>query len=474
MSSGQAILRCSEIGCGTGQDVSNTGRKVVSDFFGRNKRETKTIPLAVWHLACRKHYQRGAYAAKSSRESTARCKYYLEQLSHQLTRLALWRPNATFTVKLQRPAKGRLTAYHDHLRRNNGDENSAKLAVAVAPKSNNKGERVPLSNVDGVQMSHAEHIDAHFCGRKAIDYIRTTILPWIKQEVDNGDMTQMPPIEFLINAPTAGETIIDPNTNYDRWVAHCDGAAYTTAGSPSETAPPSKKRAPEIHDPRTPKKQSRSPDATPPARSGFIIKIKNGKATSSRSSGSLSSNTSSGPSQKRKASDSDVSDTRECPSKKAKVTVSPTELTPEEKKRNRESIPYYIPPAPPLPRSSAPSKKRPASLDLSSISNKRNGKTRVIDDNEDPLGTEQAAVAEKPTSSAMRSPVVSDAAELPDSAYTTSEGSPIRARGMIFAAAKPKRVLREPVDDDYDDDEASESEPEIDETPTQTRKISSS
>ena len=44
--------------CNTGSDNL---RKVISQYFGRNKRETRSIPEAFWEKWCRKHYQRMRY-----------------------------------------------------------------------------------------------------------------------------------------------------------------------------------------------------------------------------------------------------------------------------------------------------------------------------------------------------------------------------------------------------------------------------
>lgn len=47
---------CADRTCNTGQTLlarSKYGRKVVSDFFGRNKRETKEIDADVWHMVTR-------------------------------------------------------------------------------------------------------------------------------------------------------------------------------------------------------------------------------------------------------------------------------------------------------------------------------------------------------------------------------------------------------------------------------------
>ncbi len=56
--------RCSFTGskCDLAAPVGDaTDRRVISHFFGRNKKETRGIPSSCWHCYCRKHYQRQRY-----------------------------------------------------------------------------------------------------------------------------------------------------------------------------------------------------------------------------------------------------------------------------------------------------------------------------------------------------------------------------------------------------------------------------
>ncbi|KAK4504161.1 hypothetical protein PRZ48_005077 [Zasmidium cellare] len=254
------LWHCADRSCNTGQTYlprNEYGRKVVSDFFGRNKRETKEIHADVWHMMCRKSYQRSKYAAEKAGPK-ALCDFYLAHIKAQLDRIRLWRPDAKFTIQLERPAKQRLTLYHDALRRNGGNVGEAKAAVAVQPAVNGKGKLIPLSLVQAVKVEHAEHIDAHFSGNnKTLDFLATTVVPWIEGEVARNSMVQMPPIEFLLNQTAAGENVVDPSTNYERWVAHVDsGASFPAAASPKKQNP--------IHLVHTRPRPERTPTPPPP------------------------------------------------------------------------------------------------------------------------------------------------------------------------------------------------------------------
>lgn len=175
---------------------------------------------------CRKSYQRNKYNAEKG-GSKVLCEFYIEHIKAQLERIQLWRPEATFTVQLEKPAKERLNKYNDLLRRNGGNTDQAKQQVAVAQKIGTKGKPKPLTLVEAVKVEHAEHIDAHFSGPdKTLKHLISVVVPWIEGEVASGSMVQMPPIEFLLNKSTADERVIDPKTNYDRWVALVDGVDF--------------------------------------------------------------------------------------------------------------------------------------------------------------------------------------------------------------------------------------------------------
>ena len=221
--------KCSNPFCDTVQtykDRQGVGRKVTSNFFGRNKRETKLIHPEVWHWSCRMHYQRSSYLGQKpgmTEDEVAKevCEYYLDYMRVQVVRISLWRPEATFKVQLEKAAKNRLNRYHEALRRNGGDEDAAREHVKPIPKkSKGKGKLIPLTLSESVGMEHAEYIDTYFSGDFK-DYGDVhTIIDWIQNEVDEGEMLAMPPIEFLISEEKPGETVIDPSTNFERWVVY--------------------------------------------------------------------------------------------------------------------------------------------------------------------------------------------------------------------------------------------------------------
>ncbi|KAK3707820.1 hypothetical protein LTR37_011822 [Vermiconidia calcicola] len=218
---------CANRNCSSGQtwhnrDGSNSfGRKVISNFFGRNKKETNLIDNNVWHNYCRKDYQRATYRA-SIQSDEAKCNYYIDNIEMQLVRLQLWRPDAKFQVQLSKGAKTRLGQYYKELSKNGGNKAKAAKSVQKTAEIGTKGKKKPLSLEDGFPIEHMKHFDDNFCGED-YDYDGlTSIVDWIKTLVENGKITSMPPMEFLINKQAQGEQVVDPTDNYDRWAEYED------------------------------------------------------------------------------------------------------------------------------------------------------------------------------------------------------------------------------------------------------------
>ncbi|EME83118.1 uncharacterized protein MYCFIDRAFT_174594 [Pseudocercospora fijiensis CIRAD86] len=260
--------KCSDRLCNSGQTYQNrneVGRKVVSDFFGRNKNATKAIDDDVWHWQCRKGYQRAKYAADKGSAIDQKT-FYMTHLRDQLIRIKLWRPEATFTIQLSKPAKTRLDRYHSILRRNGNDIQDATNQIAVPAKAGKSSKPLALALADGVKPDHAEHIDSNFSGQgRATDFILDTIFPWIEQEFSSGAMTVMPPVEFLINEPQPGEVTTDPATNYERWTALLDGAVYGTDANSKKRKASQDDGAPAAAAATTPKRRRLILKVSPPS-----------------------------------------------------------------------------------------------------------------------------------------------------------------------------------------------------------------
>ncbi|KAM0705987.1 hypothetical protein Q7P35_007347 [Cladosporium inversicolor] len=219
---------CANLACATGmtwvpRDTKDPktgkgpmGRKVISQFFGRNKGATKNISPEVWHITCRKDYQRARYAAEhGTADELAR--QVIGNLREQLIRLKLWRPDALFQVQLDKGASDRLNSYFALLRQHGNDE-AAALAAIPAPKDPKK-----VKPEEAFPPALAEAFSQRFktAGKDATanyDDIEA-VVAWSEEQIDAGNSTVFVPAEFLINPTQDGEVVNDVATNFAEWEA---------------------------------------------------------------------------------------------------------------------------------------------------------------------------------------------------------------------------------------------------------------
>lgn len=231
--------KCANRDCNSGQtyhprDGANSfGRKVISNFFGRNKKETNLIDGDVWHNYCRKCYQRGTYRVNVI-SNLEKVKYYISNIDMQLDRLELWRPQATFTVQLSKGAGDRLRKYYKERTKAGATIASAQAAVTKTPQTNAKGKVKPLSLEDAFPADQLEFFEDNYVADNQSYLDLKLALNWVRNLAENGQIDSMPPMEFLINEQTEGETVIDPTTNYERWCALEDGVDFDEEGNGEE------------------------------------------------------------------------------------------------------------------------------------------------------------------------------------------------------------------------------------------------
>ncbi|SMY18996.1 unnamed protein product [Zymoseptoria tritici ST99CH_1A5] len=215
-----SLWSCAVRPCTTGQTIHprpSHGRKFVSDFFGRNKTSTLSIPEDVWHYYCRQHYQRMKYAADKS--PAAHLQFFSDALRAQLQRIKLWRPEAKFTVQLQSAAGDRLSKYEAELLRNGNDRAAAKNAVSITPRTGKKNGSI-LSSANAVEVEHAAYVRDHLAGEnRSVDWILANVMPWIEGEFVAGRMVRMPPVEFLVGEVREGEVVHAVQGNWAAWDA---------------------------------------------------------------------------------------------------------------------------------------------------------------------------------------------------------------------------------------------------------------
>ncbi|KAK5114561.1 hypothetical protein LTR85_010138 [Meristemomyces frigidus] len=225
------------------------GRKTGSQFFGRNKAETRLMDNDVWHTYCRKCYQRGYYALTNQKKEgetfynkpqEGAAFWHMGNLRAQFLRLKLWRPEATFKVQLTKNMHERSNAWHATLRQHEDDAEEAAEAYAKHPKFGVK-ERKPANNGEVAAPKPEEAFPVELVDSftrdacdEDCDYDRVTeILDHIQSMLDAGTIHQVPPIEFLISLPVEGETITDAANNYKRWTAATDTRDFQSSAATS-------------------------------------------------------------------------------------------------------------------------------------------------------------------------------------------------------------------------------------------------
>ncbi|KAI9694760.1 MAG: hypothetical protein M1822_000376 [Bathelium mastoideum] len=173
--------------CGTGQSV---WRKVISDFFGRNKKNAQQIPDLYQVIWCRKHYQRGAYQNhKPTVEAESGKLASLGKITWIVVQLLLiekWRPNAIYSIDFSEKEKKRLKA-----------ANGGRPAPPKAPRGQGKTGRLNhKSNKDApIEVLRAnEKYLGH--GKTLKDCLR--VVNEMKYDVEDGDTVYLPGIEFLL------------------------------------------------------------------------------------------------------------------------------------------------------------------------------------------------------------------------------------------------------------------------------------
>lgn len=273
---------CANLGCNTGmtwvpRDIKDPktgkgpmGRKCISNFFGRNKGATKLIDNDVWHIYCRKDYQRARYAAEhGTADELAR--QVIGNLREQLVRLKLWRPNALFQVQLDKGASDRLNNYFALLRQHGNDE-AAALAALPAPKDPKK-----VKPEEAFPPALAEDFNRRF---KTADKAATAdydaieaVIAWSEAHIDAGNSTVFVPAEFLINPIQPGETVNDVANNFADWevdrarrIALANAAASSSVPNTSTTAAQPEDVVQSIEDPEATESERESLTPTPAPR----------------------------------------------------------------------------------------------------------------------------------------------------------------------------------------------------------------
>lgn len=172
--------------CMTGQYTMNLARKVISDYFGRNKAETLLINF--WPCFCRKHYQRATYNLKPFQRRK------IALILSQVAEIEKRHPGTHYKVSLRSCEMDRYSTYASDLTRGVSVEEATAQA---APVEGAKTYQAPIEALCKLQT------EGH-CGKdKTKDEVIRTVNR-ISEMFENGETNQIVSIEFLpqLRAPT--------------------------------------------------------------------------------------------------------------------------------------------------------------------------------------------------------------------------------------------------------------------------------
>ncbi|KAF2768562.1 hypothetical protein EJ03DRAFT_375246 [Teratosphaeria nubilosa] len=221
-STGMTYLLRDEI---PGNQNKGYGRKTISDYLGRNKKETKSIDPEVWHTYCRKCYQRLTYQAEKG-GADGRFRWHIRNLRIQFARLRLWRPEATFTIKLVKSMIDRSNEYQSILRANKDDADAAWAEYTSkghkghdARTANSKSKLRKLKDEEAFPVEDVDDFIAKICGSgKDYSGVEAALCAIEDLYFVDQTITQMPPVEFLISKQGEDELEVDAEANYAAWL----------------------------------------------------------------------------------------------------------------------------------------------------------------------------------------------------------------------------------------------------------------
>lgn len=81
-------------------DLEAPLRRIVSHYFGRNKKETRAIPDSVWIFYCRQHYQRNKYRQRTHKYAETQ----MQLVRQTVENLEIWGGVIDFSINLRKRA----------------------------------------------------------------------------------------------------------------------------------------------------------------------------------------------------------------------------------------------------------------------------------------------------------------------------------------------------------------------------------
>lgn len=169
--------------CPRGQAPEHA-RKCISQFFGRNKTETRQIPAHAWVWVCRKHYQRGNYHNKPDFWKTQSQMLFaqLDRFEHVLGTQLLWE------IKPQNKLKTAVDEERRYLVEKSKPPESRSLSLPT---------RRPTNDVAMQKAVDWTILNQHFYASRVSTEAVRNFIRWAIVDVEREVLLRLPDVEFL-------------------------------------------------------------------------------------------------------------------------------------------------------------------------------------------------------------------------------------------------------------------------------------
>jgi hypothetical protein len=151
-------------------------RRVISQFFGRNKKETRAIPDECWYCYCRQHYQRSKYRLSKSQFAILQ----MDLVKKTVERLEYWGNVTHWEIALRKRALDSI-AKEDYSSSTSSQCRERKLLPLI-------GKEKTFADVYAVINAVQEHSKANGC--PALDF---EIVPHFRPGVMSRSVKRIPP-----------------------------------------------------------------------------------------------------------------------------------------------------------------------------------------------------------------------------------------------------------------------------------------
>ena len=199
----QTVQKC---GFMSNCELDSPDRRVVSHYFGRNKKETRAMPDFVWVVYCRRHYQRHKYRQKAG--SFAETQMGLVRKT--VENLRKWGGVTGFDLSLRKRAMDQIAKEDKHAREVE-DAIANNRLPPQSPSTSACRERVLVPHI-GKNKSYAEIYDfidmvSKKCTEEHVEAFEFEIIPIFKPDfITKKTPTRRTPAKRNATSPLPGSS----------------------------------------------------------------------------------------------------------------------------------------------------------------------------------------------------------------------------------------------------------------------------